>query len=322
MADHAYLGAFSSTVATDRTEAARRAARLNALNGAYRAQVGVAYATEVQGYLRAGGEAEKAGEDTSPYEAAVRSSFAAAEIAFKDAIAFQPDEYDNYVALANLFNLGGEALDKRFYDSAIAVARQGLEVEPYGTAIRVQLARALLNTGKTAEGIRELEYSVSIDPTGGDAALLLAQVYANQGRPAKALALLKSLEAIASRPARHRRGDHAARGKAPRRRRSGLGARVGSLPVREKGRAGTTRSLSSLVGDRSRCPCGSDQLELALEIGLRARPDDLLGRLAVLEQDDRRDAHDAELAGDPRVLIDVDLADRTPCRRGPGRSRR
>ena len=196
-ADHVYLGAFSSTVATDRTEAARRAARLNALNGAYRAQVGLAYVTEVQGYLQAGGAAEKAGEDTSPYEAAVRSSFAAAEIAFKDAIAFQPDEYDNYVALANLYNLGGEALDKRFYDSAIAVARQGLEVEPYGTAIRVQLARALLNTGKTAEGIRELEYSVSIDPTGGDAALLLAQVYANQGKTAEAIAVLKSVEAIA-----------------------------------------------------------------------------------------------------------------------------
>jgi putative inorganic carbon (HCO3(-)) transporter len=196
-ADHAYLGAFSSTAATDRTEAARRAARLNALNGAYRAQVGVAYATEVQGYLRAGGEADKAGEDTSSYAAAVRSSFAAAEIAFKDAIAFQPDEYDNYVALANLYNLGGEALDKRFYDRAIAVARQGLEVEPYGTAIRVQLARALLNTGKTAEGIRELEYSVSIDPTGGDAALLLAQVYANQGKTAEAIAVLKSVEAIA-----------------------------------------------------------------------------------------------------------------------------
>jgi Tfp pilus assembly protein PilF len=127
----------------------------------------------------------------------VRSSFAAAEIAFKDAIAFQPDEYDNYVALANLYNLAGEALDKRFYDRAIAVARQGMQVEPFGTAIRVQLARALLNTGKTAEGIKELEYSVSIDPTGGDAALLLAQVYANQGKTAEAIAVLKSVEAIA-----------------------------------------------------------------------------------------------------------------------------
>jgi tetratricopeptide (TPR) repeat protein len=196
-ADHVHLRAFSSTLATDRTEAARLAARLNALNGAYRAQVGAAHASEVQGYLRAGGEADKAGEDTSPYAAAVRRSFAAAEIAFKDAIAFQPDEYDNYVALANLYNLGGEALDKRFYDSAIAVARQGLEVEPYGTAIRVQLARALLNTGNKAEGIRELEYSVSIDPTGGDAALLLAQVYENQGKTAEAIAVLESVEAIA-----------------------------------------------------------------------------------------------------------------------------
>ena len=196
-ADHVFLGARSNIVAADRTEAARRAVRLNALNGAYRAELGLAYATEAQGYLQEGGKADKAGEDTSIYEAAVRRSFAAAEIAFKDAIAFEPDEYDNYVSLANLYNLGGQAIDKRLFASAIAVARQGLEIEPYGTAIRVQLAQALLNTGKTKQAIEVLEYCVSIDPTGGEAALLLAQAYYKQGRAAEALAVLRAVEAIA-----------------------------------------------------------------------------------------------------------------------------
>jgi tetratricopeptide (TPR) repeat protein len=196
-ADHVFLGARSSIVGADRTAAARRAARLNPLNGAYRAEVGNAYATEAQGYLREGSKANQAGEDTSIYEAAVRRSFAAAEIALKDAIAFEPDEYDNYVALASLYNLGGQALDKGFLDSAIAVARQGLEIEPFGTAIRVQLAQALLNTGQTEEAIKVLKYCVSIDPTGGDAALLLAQVYYKQGKTAEALAVLKSVDALA-----------------------------------------------------------------------------------------------------------------------------
>ena len=107
-----------------------------------------------------------------------------------------PDEYDNYVSLADLYNLGGEALDKRLYKSAIAVAQQALQIEPYGTAIRVQLAHSLLATGQTAEAVKVLEYTVKIDPTGGEAALRLAQIYQQQGEPAKALAVLKSVDAL------------------------------------------------------------------------------------------------------------------------------
>jgi putative inorganic carbon (HCO3(-)) transporter len=196
-ADKAYLGSRASSVGVDRTEAARRAVRLNPFNGSYRAEVGLAYIAEVRGYLDLGLKAQQAGEDTSQYEAAVKRSFASAEAALKDAIAFQPDEYDTYVSLAQLYNIGAEALDKRFYEGAIAVARQGLEVEPFGTAIRVQLAQALLNTGKAEEAIKELEYSVGIDPTGGEAALLLAKVHYKQGRAAEALAVLRAVEALA-----------------------------------------------------------------------------------------------------------------------------
>ncbi|MCX6363575.1 MAG: O-antigen ligase family protein [Actinobacteria bacterium] len=196
-ADAAYLTANAAPSAAARVEAARRAVKLNPLSGIYRSELGLAYAAEVRAYLNAGDQAQKAGEDTSSYAAGVKSSFAAAETAFKDAIAFQPDEYDNYVFLAGLYNLAGQVLDKSYYDKAIAVARRGLVAEPYGTAVRVELARALISTGKTAEGIKELEYSVKIDPAGGQAALLLAQVYEQDGRAAEALALLKSVDALA-----------------------------------------------------------------------------------------------------------------------------
>ena len=196
-ADKAYLESRASDIGLDRTAAARRAVRLNPFNGSYRAEVGLAHIAEVRGYLEAGAKAHQAGEDTSQYEAAIKSSFAAAEAALHDAIAFQPDEYDTYVSLAQLYNIGGASLDKRYYDGAIATAGRALEVEPFGTAIRVQLAQALLNTGKTKQAIKVLEYCVSIDPTGGEAALLLAQAYYKQGRVAEALAVLQAVEAIA-----------------------------------------------------------------------------------------------------------------------------
>ncbi|HET6495059.1 MAG TPA: O-antigen ligase family protein, partial [Thermoleophilia bacterium] len=188
-ADNAYLTARGDP------EAARRAVRLNPLTGIYRAEVGLSSAVEMMGYLDAGRRAQEAGEDTSQYAAAFKKSFLAAEAGLKDAIAFQPDEYDNYVALADLYNTAGQALDKRYYDAAIAVARQGLAISPYGTVIRLRLARAYLATGQEAKAVEELEYVVSIDPHDAEAVMGLAGAYAQQKRFAEALAVLRDFEA-------------------------------------------------------------------------------------------------------------------------------
>jgi O-antigen ligase len=196
-ADHAYLTSGTSSAGPARAEALERAVRLNPLNGAYRTELGQAYTAEVRGYVEAGKKVQEAGQETSRYEAAAKSSFNSAEATFEEAIVFQPDEYDNYVSFAELYDLGGQVMDKSFYERAIAVARQGLVIEPYGTTVRIALALALLNTGKTDEGIKELEYCMKIEPTGAQAALLLAQAYDRNGRASEALALLKSLEARA-----------------------------------------------------------------------------------------------------------------------------
>jgi len=197
LADNAYLKAQTAPSLTERTAGALRAVKLNPLNTLYRGNVGLAYLAEVRAYLQAGNQAQQNGEDTAQYATAVRQRFADAEAALKDAIAFVPDEYDNYVALADLYNVGGASLDKGLYQKAIAVAKQGLAVEPFGTAIRVQLAQSLLATGKTAEAVKLLEYTVRIDPKGGMAALMLAQVYQQQGKTAEALAVLRSVDALA-----------------------------------------------------------------------------------------------------------------------------
>src|SRR5215813_6792477 len=52
---------------------------------------------------------------------------------------------------------------------------------------------------------------------------------------------------------------------------------------------------------------GSYESELALEVALRARADRGGGRLAVLEEDHRRDRHDPVAAREALVLVDVHL---------------
>jgi Tfp pilus assembly protein PilF len=170
--------------------------RLNPFDGMYRVQVGLAYEGEVKAFLAAGSTAQQQGQDTTPYANALRDRFARAEAAFKDALRFTPDEYDYYVALADLYNLGGQIIDKRFYTGAVEVARKGIGVERYGPAIRVQLARALFATGQTAEAVRQLEYSLEMDPAYGGAALPLAQAYWKAGNKAEALAVLKTADAL------------------------------------------------------------------------------------------------------------------------------
>ena len=193
-ADHSYLVSSTGDGGPARAEALRQAVRLNPFNGGYRTELGQAYTSEVRGYLSAGTAAKNAGQDETSYVDAAKSSFAKGVAAFEDAIAFQPDEYDNYVSLGDLYNLGGQVFDHKYYDDAMAIANRGLQIEPYGTTVRAVLAYALLSTGKTAEGVSALEYCMQIDPRDADAALLLAQAYERIGRAADALSLLRSVE--------------------------------------------------------------------------------------------------------------------------------
>jgi tetratricopeptide (TPR) repeat protein len=194
VADHAYAQAQTTPAGEARTEAARRAATLNPLRSEYRAAVGLAYVAEVRAAFSAGKKADEAGEDTAPYAAAMREKAALAETAFRDAIAFSPDEIDHYVMLADLFNLAGETLDDSLFGEAMGVAQEAIAMAPHDALIRVQLARALLATGETERALEELEYTVNMDPANGEAGLLLAGTYERLGRRDEALRVLKSVE--------------------------------------------------------------------------------------------------------------------------------
>ena len=196
LADHAFMRAQSLPTYSARLAAAREAVRLNPMDSSYREGLGLAAIAEIQNTLQAGAQAQQQGLDTAPYAAAVRQQFAHAEQMIKDAIALIPSEYDNYVSLAALYNLGGQTVDKGFYAEAIRAAKQGLAVEPYGTEIRVQLAQALQGTGQTAQAVKLLEYTLKIDPADGSAALPLAKFYALQGRVTAALDMLRAVDAL------------------------------------------------------------------------------------------------------------------------------
>jgi O-antigen ligase/tetratricopeptide (TPR) repeat protein len=193
-ADHAYAQALSSPSVSARVTGAQQALDLNRLNPEYRLGLGIAYLTKMQSQIDAAGQAQKGGQDSSALKQAANESFAKAEAALKDSLAFNPNEIDNYTALATLYNLAGQAFGQEWHMPAIETAQQGITLMPLATPIQVQLARALAATGRVPEAIQILEYCVKIDPSGAEAALDLAGFYEQAGEKRKALDVLRGVE--------------------------------------------------------------------------------------------------------------------------------
>ncbi len=193
-ADNAYLQARIASQGAARTALTKRAVQLNPFNDMYRAEVGLALTDEVLANLQAANTASASGGDTSQYLAAARQAFVEAEKSFIDTIDFVPWEYDNYVFLANLYNMGAQALDPSYVDKAIAIGKRGIEVEPYGPAIRVQLARAYELNRQPEEAIKQLSIAVKMDPAYTEAVLDLTRLYRESGQLDKAIATLKLAE--------------------------------------------------------------------------------------------------------------------------------
>lgn len=194
-ADRAYLMARVATQGDARTQAAQKASRLNPFNDMYRAEIGLAYADQVVSALNGAVQAQQAGQDTSGYTAQIADYFAKAEAADKATIKFVRWEYDNYVFLASLYNLGGQYINRTYYSQAIATAREGIKVEKFGPAIRVQMAQALIGTGDLAGAISQLKTAAEMDPNYVEASVMLASAYAEQGDKSSALKVLDAVEA-------------------------------------------------------------------------------------------------------------------------------
>ena len=123
-----------------------------------------------------------------------------------------PAEYDNYVFLSNLYNSAGRMLDSSYYEKAVEIADRGVEVEPFGPAVRVQRARALAALGRTEEALKDAQFAVEMDLDYAEARLLLASILEDLGRNDEALDVLNVFNDRKPEAGRVCRGDRQARG--------------------------------------------------------------------------------------------------------------
>jgi len=177
VADNHYLRARVIAQGAERVDHVQQAIRLNPYNDMYRAELGLAYTDIAVDYVTQ----MQSGGDPNTLRPQAELMFSNAEDAFIDVIEFVPWEYDNYVFIANLYNFGAEYLDPAYRADAIEWAEKGVEVEPFGPAIRYQLSRALVGEGRLDEAQEHMEAAVEMDPRYDDGLVLLADIYVSQG---------------------------------------------------------------------------------------------------------------------------------------------
>jgi len=187
LADNHYLAGRLLTSGTASVAELRKAIELNPYNEMYKMELGSAYQklfqTTFKQYLAA---AQSGAADEELLNTAL-GYFTQAEAAYLTTIEYVPYEYDTYVFTTNLYNEAAVYLDPAYYDKAIAIGEEGVRVEPYGPAVRVQLAVAYLGTGEVDAAIEHLEVAASLDSDYVQAHLALATAYLQAGRDADAI---------------------------------------------------------------------------------------------------------------------------------------
>jgi len=154
----------------------------------------LAYRDLVISNLNAGQQAQAAGQDPSQYIEAGTTAFDQSVAAIEDTIKFVPWEYDNYVFLASLNNIGGQAIDVKYYQAARDAGLRGVAVEPFGPAIRVELARAYQGLGDLDNALTQASTAAKMDPGFTDAWLLYSSVLEAKGDKTQAIAVLKQFQ--------------------------------------------------------------------------------------------------------------------------------
>jgi len=190
-ADYWYLITMIASEDDARVKAAEKAVSLNPYNDMYRAEVGIAYRDRMISYLNAAQQAQAAGQDSTELMNQAQTAYDTSVASLKDTIEFVPWEYDNYVFLASVHNIGGQALNPDYYDDAVAIGLKGVEVEPFGPAIRVELARAYNGKGDNVNAIKHATIGAEMDYNFTDAWIFLSSLYEGAGDKAGAIGVLR-----------------------------------------------------------------------------------------------------------------------------------
>ncbi len=180
IADNYYLKGRVVDQGQTRVDDIVKAIELNPYNDMYRAELGLAWQDMFIQSITQG-----AASDATMRQQAL-TYFTNAEQAMLQAIDFVPTEYDNYVFLSNLYNQAAYYFDATYVDKAIEIAKKGAEVEPFGPAIRVQLAFGYTNLGQYDKAIAEAKRAVELDPNYIEAYSALGDAYRLSGQLADA----------------------------------------------------------------------------------------------------------------------------------------
>ncbi len=188
-ADHAYLRSKIVTTGAEAVSEAQRAVKLNPFNDMYRSEVASTYKQQFEQAVASGDAA------------AASLAFGAAEKEFRSVIDWVPMEYDNYVFCANLYNEAAFAYrDPSYAAKAVAVAQKGMEVEPFGPAIRLQLVTAYLSLGQPQRALEAAERAIQMDPAFTDLWVAIGESNRQLGNLEAARAAFQ--RALALQPAR------------------------------------------------------------------------------------------------------------------------
>lgn len=157
MADNFYLKARVVDSGMQRVTDIEKAISYNPYNDMYRSELGLAWQDLFVSAISQGVPTDAAKQQEA------LGYFQNAEQKLTEAIDFVPTEYDNYVFLANLYNQGGYYIDPKYIEDAVRIAKKGVEVEPFGPAIRVQLAFAYTNLGQYDDAIAAAQAAAEMD---------------------------------------------------------------------------------------------------------------------------------------------------------------
>jgi tetratricopeptide (TPR) repeat protein len=186
-ADNHYLHSRLGSSYQEQLARAEAAVGLNPFNDMYRAQVGVVHSDALRGLLQQAQSQLEAGQDPTPTLEQAEIVFGRAVISLLDTIEFVPQEYDNYLFIANTYNLAGQMLSASHYESAARWAQKGIEVSEFGPGIRFQYAVALDGMGDTAGARRELLVAIEMDSRYAEPRVMLGEIYLREGDAASAL---------------------------------------------------------------------------------------------------------------------------------------
>ncbi|HVC18863.1 MAG TPA: tetratricopeptide repeat protein [Vicinamibacterales bacterium] len=118
-----------------------------------------------------------------------RQNYAAAEAAYQQAVAIDPEDIGAYAALAELYNRQRQ-FDLAAQAGARAAALGARTAPGTASAFRYNEGIYLWNAGRVADALQEFQAAVRIDPGNGDAQYRLALALINQGQLGPAAAAL------------------------------------------------------------------------------------------------------------------------------------